>query len=510
MSKIRRETDAGDAMLEEFLKVLSETKASPVKELLDTINERRNSSVADVVLKYREAVGLDLIKDADVIKNAETKTLAEKIHGIIISAEDKLSPIAPMKLKKIKSPEDMLKNYKEDDLVLQIKFDGFKTQGIKSGEKANVFTRRGESFGENVPELVEDLQKIMPNNSFVLGELVWEDKNGKQSISDIQTVVGSSPKKAHEKLKSGDGKAIFYCYDLLWNNGKNITKNAYIDRYNELKKIIGKGTSGLQIAKNYTYGEKDKALKDAHASNSEGLVIKPKTSEYKYGAKGTNEPVGEWAKFKYGAKAQTDEVILDKYDTGKEKLVFPMYQYKDGELFEVGNLSGMSKEEEADLKKDVDAGKRIVVEITFQERMPSGKFRHVGWSRRRPDKPAKEVKMSSLRPLSIRHAAELKCEDKPSVVLIIEKDPKIKADLHSLCQHSGGHKGIHSIIQFLRETLGNDLVSFSDNDLNEYIEKIKSQYKQELNETQGDPGMVGLDGDDTDQVADYITHGKGR
>ncbi|MFA5024662.1 MAG: RNA ligase family protein [Patescibacteria group bacterium] len=492
MSKVNRTdefaiAEKGPEWLNNFLRTFSGAKTGGYQDLLDIINDTAHKSIENLVKSYREQCGLDLVnfEEDDIIKEASA-----------------LVPIAPMKLKKIENLDDVLKNHNPEGLIVQVKFDGWKTQAIKTNGKVDLFTRRGEKFTENVPELIDQLNKSMGDDSFLLGELVWEDKNGKQSISDIQTVAGSSPEKAHEKIKSGNGKVIFYVYDILWENNKDITGQKYINRYNILVKTIGK-KSNIQVVDNYTWPEKEKAMKDAANMGGEGIVIKPKDSAYKYAKQGQNEPVGEWYKYKKGVKSNTDEVILNKYHKDTSKLIFPAYQYKDGDLFEVGQLSGMPKEDEAKIKKDIDAGKNAVVEVTFQERMSSGKFRHMGWSRLRPEKPAKEVKMANFRPLSIRHA-----EEKQDVVTIITNSPELKSAIDSFVEHSGGNKSTHSIIQFLREKLGNDIIKFTDRSLIDYIENKKKESKSLSVDDYLDIGRVGIDKDDQyeDDVADYVTH----
>ena len=499
MTKISRNDifsrpEKGGEWFEEFLRICHEQKS-----VLDVVVSKKSEGVDDVVKQYREMVGLDLVKSDIADENTKVAQAA------FLSIRHAIGPIAPMKLKKLTKPDEILKDHDDSEIVVQIKYDGFKTQAIRdlNGE-IKLYTRRGEDFTKNVPELVSQLE-VMPKGSFFLGELVWE-KDGKQSISDIQTVVGSSPEKAHEKLKEKSGKPIFYVYDLLWEGGKDITKEGYMDRYNKLKKILGKGKENLKLVSNFAYSEKDEVINTALKANAEGIVLKPKDSEYKYANKGQNEPHGEWAKFKPGAKSHTDEVILKKYSKGENKLVFTMYQYKGEELFEVGKLSGMSKEDESKIKKDIDDGKIVIVEITFQERMPSGKFRHVGWSRFRSDKPAKEVKYSKSNTLflSIKQAQN-------DIVELFEKNPEIKNMIDSFCQHSGGTKSTNSIINRLREKLGNELVRFSDKDLINYIEERKHHYKEHLSEDSSsfEVGMVGTDPGETyeDNVADYITHG---
>lgn len=499
MTKISRadiyaRDEKGPSWFDEFLHSMAgHQQPSNIQEILEMINNTRGKSIDSVMQQYKEETGLNLINSA-----LDDEPFTKSAAG--------LGPISPMKLNKLTNPEEILKNHDESEIIIQVKFDGFKTQAIKDKDGTKVYTRRGEEFTENVSDLIKDIDSKIKPGTFLLGELVWEDKQGKQSISDIQTVVGSAPEKAKEKINSGTGTMVLYVYDLLWDNSKDITKTKYIDRYNKLKSMIGKGTSHLKVAENYSYAEKNKAIKDALAAGGEGIVLKPKDSEYKYGPKGSGEQHGEWAKFKPSSKSHTDEVILKDYSKGKEKIIFPMYQYKESELFEVGQLSGMSKEDETKIKKDIDAGKTIVVEITYQERMSSGKFRHVGWSRFRPDKPAKEVKMSKalFRPLSIRHA-----HDHSIIIDKIENDPEVMRDIESFCQHSGGFKSTISIINFLRKKFPNDLISFTDKGLIAYIDKIKESHKAESGKTSLDVGSVGTRSEDNndDNIADYVMHG---
>jgi len=456
----------------------------------------------DIQLPVTARMCCALWDNAKVERQWENKTASvRKISKRIVNG---ISPIAPMKLKKLKSPDDMLKNYDDSDIIVQMKLDGFKTQAINEDNKPRLYTRRGEEFTENVPDLIKGLASTLPSGTFVLGELVWEDSKGKQSISDIQTVVGSSPEKAHEKIKEGKGKPVFYVYDILWSKGKDITKKPYEERYDILKGLTKGAKGDIRLVKNYTYAQKDEAINTALKVNAEGIVLKPKNSTYEYGKVGSNEPVGEWAKFKPGAKAKTDEVVLNKYNKAEDKLVFPMYQYKDSELFEVGKLSGMSKEDEAKIKKVIDSGKSVVVEISFQERMPSGKFRHAGWSRFRPDKPAKEVKYSKAS-ISVRHAS------KQDIVALIESKPELKNAIDSFCRHSHGTKNTYSIINFLREKLRDSDIRYSNQDLYNYIEECKKAYQNDMtNDDHVEVGLVGLRNIDEykDNVADYISHGE--
>lgn len=110
----------------------------------------------------------------------------------------------------------------------------------------------------------------------------------------------------------------------------------------------------------------------------------------------------------------------------------------------------------------------------------------------------------AFRPLSIRHAAA----EEESIVDKIKSDPDLESALDSLCKHSGGNKTIQSLINYLRDRLGND-VSFSDNQLVQYLEDKKNQFKENAEKENSEyVGLVGITEDSADNreddLADYI------
>ena len=114
---------------------------------------------------------------------------------------------------------------------------------------------------------------------------------------------------------------------------------------------------------------------------------------------------------------------------------------------------------------------------------------------------------SSVRPLSIRHAQE----ENKSVVEMIESSPELRSAVDSFCEHSGGTKNTHSIIRFLRDRLGKNAVSYTDEELLDYIEQRKDRFRKDIKEdNKVDFGLVGTDAqeDYEDNVADYTSHGE--
>ena len=114
-----------------------------------------------------------------------------------------------------------------------------------------------------------------------------------------------------------------------------------------------------------------------------------------------------------------------------------------------------------------------------------------------------------MKKLSKRHNIFYK---RSNINELLQNNPKLKSSIDSFCEYSGGNKSTHSIVDNLRNKFGNDLISFSDDELISYIEERKKHFKDYHSDDLADTevGKAGLNPHDNyeDQVADYITHGK--
>ena len=353
-----------------------------LKDLPHTAKVIVDQGTAFIDTDYALLVGAGSTKDLKI-----NEQLADTQEPTYLNLEHyALTPIAPMRLKRIKGLDELLDTYAPEDLVVQPKYDGFKCQAIKSTH-AKVFSRRGVDFSANVPQLTNELDQLLPDATFVMGELCWIGDDGKQYISDVQTVINSTPEHAQAHA---NGNLVYYVYDLLWLKGQNLTKHPLSERYQKLSELV-KGDGMVQLVPNYTWNQRNQALSDALAAGGEGVVIKCQDSTYEYSTLGESERFGSQFKFKPGQKAHEADVVVKEYHKGKDKLVFPAYQYRDGALFEVGQISGLPKDDEAQVKTLIDQGKVVVLEVGYQEVMSSGKFRHPGYHRVRTDKSPKDA-----------------------------------------------------------------------------------------------------------------------
>lgn len=304
-----------------------------------------------------------------------------------------MKPVAFMRLKKLSELDDALRKYSPDELIVQIKDDGFKLFATKSAAgKVSLYTRRGKEVTAKLPGVATAIDARVPPKSSFLGELVYMI-NRKQSISAVGSIVQSTPSRAVAQTNELGGKLEYHVYDVLEFDGKSVAPESQVERGSILRSVFT--TRGdVRAVKSYPWSQRQAALREAARQNAEGVVVKPKSSPYLFNKNGETEPTGEWFKYKPPGKANETDVILRSYRAGKARLIFKAYQYEDEALVEVGQLSGLPKSEEKRVKALIDGGQEVIVEVSYQERMPSKKLRHMGWVRMRSDKPRRSARIN--------------------------------------------------------------------------------------------------------------------
>lgn len=135
-----------------------------------------------------------------------------------------------------------------------------------------------------------------------------------------------------------------------------------------------------------------------------------------------------------------------------------------------------------------------------------GYRKQVGLDLANDNEPMNIKTASKKQYLSIRQA---QMED-ATVIEIIEGDPDLKTALNSLLEHSGGTKKITSLIKFLRDRLGKEKVSYSDQALRDYLSDLKGKYIIEPEPEKPEiAGLIGVENhDDGPDTAEYYASGQ--
>ncbi len=364
-------------LLSETLPALSklneEEKNLKIKSLWETLPED-NHLIFNKILTgtFRVGVSIGLItKSISKLINIEEEIISHRLMGnfkpsidsyeFLISKNINLQELntKPFPFLLANTIEDKIFKNSINDFQFEWKYDGIRMQLIKRSGNVSLWTRGQELVNESFPELVEKISHI--KDDFVLdGELlVWNFKD--QIAFDFSLLQKRINRKSPTKSIQIKYPIIFIAYDLLEINGKDIREIELENRRIELEKYFSK----WQIKTENNISDIFKICdlifpKDWHdaliykeksrENNTEGLIIKKKTSIYSSGRK-----KGIWWKYKVDPMQLDAVLIYAKGGSGRRAGLYTDYSFalwKDKELIKFASAySGLTNIEIKELDK---------------------------------------------------------------------------------------------------------------------------------------------------------------
>ena len=302
-----------------------------------------------------------------------------------------------------------------NDWVHEYKYDGYRLLVSTAGGAATAFTRKGHDWSDKFRSIMRAAAKL-PAGCLIDGEAVALDKKGKPSFQLLQA-----------SLKGGDADLAFYAFDLLVDQGEDITKLPNIERKERLAALL------KTVQPPILYGDhvigKGEALFDAICKEGgEGIISKKATAAYR-GERGRN-----WLKVK--CIQRQEFVIVGWQDSDKRKGFRSLhlaaragrklkYAGKVGTGFDtklIHDLSDRMRPMEVD-EPPLDVPRtarrashwiepKLVGEVAYAEFTAAGTLRHPSFIALREDKPAREVVLE--KPEKLSKAAKTKKSEQPT------------------------------------------------------------------------------------------------
>lgn len=96
-----------------------------------------------------------------------------------------------------------------EDWQYELKLDGYRAVGIKTGSEVQLRSRNNNDFAGRYPAIAKAL-RALPKETVVDGEIVAFDEAGRPSFNKLQN-YGSS-----------QGPIFYYGFDLLMLSGRNV------------------------------------------------------------------------------------------------------------------------------------------------------------------------------------------------------------------------------------------------------------------------------------------------
>ncbi|RKR85205.1 bifunctional non-homologous end joining protein LigD [Mucilaginibacter gracilis] len=297
--------------------------------------------------------------------------------------------------------------FDDPDWLYEVKWDGYRALAFVNKGEVELVSRNNKDFNQKFYPIYKALQN-WDINLVADGEILVLNDKGISNFGDLQNWRSEA-----------DGELVYYIFDLLWYDGKNLMELPLIERQAILKQVLPTNNDNIRVSKVFNASGKQ-FFAAAERMGLEGIIAKKAGSTYSPGIRSN-----EWLKIKVHKR---QEVVIAGYtkneDTAKQFSSLLLGVYDDGLLQYVGKVgTGFSdkvqKEMMAQFKPlitaespfktipDVNKPSRfrpnppkakatwlqpqLVCEVAFSEVTSDGVFRHPSFRGMRIDKKATDV-----------------------------------------------------------------------------------------------------------------------
>ncbi|MEX1068436.1 MAG: ATP-dependent DNA ligase, partial [Patescibacteria group bacterium] len=246
-------------------------------------------------------------------------------------------------------------------LAAEPKYDGFRVQVHVEGREVKIFSRNLENTTLMFPDIVEAVQKLPAKSLIMEGEAIafnpeTEEFEPFQETAKRKRKYGVAEKATELPLK-------VFCFDLLYLNGRDLTREPYEKRRAELVKLIEEPNT-LVVAEEKVFTdakELEKFFMENIEHGLEGIVAKRLDGVYQAGVRNFN-----WVKLKRveeGKLEDTIDCVVLGYYTGRGKrtqfgiggFLVGVYDERNDVFKTISRVgSGLTDEEWREMKKRVD------------------------------------------------------------------------------------------------------------------------------------------------------------
>lgn len=283
--------------------------------------------------------------------------------------------------------------------LFEMKYDGYRCLAAISGEEVRLYTRTGKDWTEQFAAIVPPLSQITTGSALIDGELCAFDRKGRTDFSTLK-----------DNLSSG-GPLTFFAFDLLEQDGEDLSKLPLVERKARLEKLLGKvDASSLVQFSSHVTGNGQRVFDAVCREGHEGIIAKQADAPYR------GERTRSWLKVKCSKR---QEFVIAGWSTSTKKKTFAsllLGSWEDGKLVYRGRVgTGFTMTSAKALQAELNSRARktnpfsnapravarhanwvapeLVAEIGYTEFTPDGILRHPSFLALREDKPAREVAM---------------------------------------------------------------------------------------------------------------------
>ena len=195
-----------------------------------------------------------------------------------------------------------------EDWLYEVKFDGYRALVIKNGDRVEIRSRNDKDLTSAYPGIAAAARKLVARQATVDGEVVAVDANGRPSFQALQ----------HRSAHPGH-TVVFYAFDLLHLNGRDLTGELLDARRHRLPSVLDR--SGILMSVDLP-GDLRHVIAAVQSLGLEGVVAKRKSSRYTPGDRGAS-----WLKLKLDKQ---QEFVIGGYRPGAGVVDSLLVGYYDG------------------------------------------------------------------------------------------------------------------------------------------------------------------------------------
>jgi bifunctional non-homologous end joining protein LigD len=305
--------------------------------------------------------------------------------------------------------------FHEPGWLYEIKWDGYRALSYISKNGVEIRSRNNKPFNEKFYPIYDAL-KQWKVNAVVDGEIIVMNDKGAADFGDLQSWRSEA-----------DGRLVYYLFDILWLDGKDLTRQPLSKRREILASIVPPGDTTLRLSESFEAEGKELFLL-ADQLGLEGIIAKKEDSLYSPGIRSK-----EWLKIKTEKRQEAVIAGYTKNEGSSKKFsALLLGLYEDGAFVFIGPVgTGFSTKLQEELLKKMkplettkcpfkvipDYNKpsrfrpnppkaevtwlkpQLVCEISYRELTKDGAIRHPSFKGLREDKNAKDTRRENQTPV---------------------------------------------------------------------------------------------------------------
>lgn len=238
------------------------------------------------------------------------KTALEDVKKLKEFKVEVFKPLRPALAERLPTPEKIFE--KLGVCAVEYKYDGFRIQIHKKGEKVKMFSRRLEDITHMLPDIEEEIKKLNVSEVIMEGEaLAYNEKKGR--FYSFQETMHRRRKYGIEEA-SKEYPLHLYLFDIMYLEGKDLTEKPYKERRTILESLPLSGNLKLAHQKIVNSVEEIREyFEEAVGKGLEGIMAKDLNAPYTAGKREY-----AWVKLKknYAEYLDTIDVVAVGYFYG--------------------------------------------------------------------------------------------------------------------------------------------------------------------------------------------------